>query len=181
MSRRFKLGILLKSKHEKNKNFSVQQLQEKYGNEEGISTSELSQEKFTIGKDFDDSFLKQFSSPAFLKEETNNLVNQDDTFYLISKEGFQALIENYRQRIAAHFKQMLGQAHQIQDKGLEDERFSYIYFRAQEWGNDLGIKPYDLESENLTNSGNLEYAIFDLIRLYKVVDWDKELITISAW
>lgn len=145
MSRRFHLGILTKNKHHKIKDLNTAELQAKCGTEAGIEVSKLSKEVFTIGKAFNDSFLKEFATPAFTSTEVHNLINKEDSFYLINQEGFKALIENFHSQIATHFKELLGDETTQSNQEIQHARFSYIYFRLQEWGNDLKIKPYSFQ------------------------------------
>jgi hypothetical protein len=179
MSRRFNIGIINKNKHKKIKDLSLKELKLQYGDKQSISLSNLSNEVFCIGKDFDDSFLKPFAIPAF-SSKVHNAINKEDRFYIINKEGFQALIEYFRQKIANNFKELLGDPKQS-NKAEDDARFSYIYFRLQERDNNFNIKPYNLEKEFITNSSTPEYAIFELIRIYKTINWKTQLICISAW
>jgi hypothetical protein len=54
------------------------------------------------------------------------------------------------------------------------EAFEHLRGMYWEWSQ---LTPYDLdEPEKITNSWKYEYAIFELINIYKRFDWDKDVM-----
>lgn len=176
MSKRFNIGIVTKSKHNKIKDLEPEKIIIKFGDvvENQVYLSKLSNEVFCLGKEFDESILLPYKTRFFSSKLSNELVNNEDSsLYLISKDGLLAIINQLRLTIAEELKNLLSES--------EDAKFSYIFFKLQEWNNTVGFFPYELDKEKISNSNHLEYFIFELVRIYKTINWDKELVCISRW
>ena len=54
------------------------------------------------------------------------------------------------------------------------ESRKYIYF---------GISPIDLDEsrERITGDWSYEYTIFELVRLYKIFDWENDELVLVGW
>ena len=50
-------------------------------------------------------------------------------------------------------------------------------------GKYFGILPVDLDEsrERITGDWSYEYAIFELVRLYKVFDWENDDLVLEGW
>jgi hypothetical protein len=52
--------------------------------------------------------------------------------------------------------------------------FHHVHGNSIEW---LQMTPYDLESgDEVTTSWKYEYAIFELVRIYKTFDWENDIM-----
>ena len=111
----------------------------------------------------------------------------DYGFALLTKDDFKAVIEAYRQKVVDWFQSLLNpDKSQITTSKLsKEERWKYeIEDKLDKWsGKYFGISPFDLDEnkEAITTSWCYEYAIFELVRLYKVFDWENnDLVLIGC-
>ena len=182
MGYRHKIGILDKEKHNVFKSLDMDEMKLKYGDKDNdywISFHELTNEVFDLGKYYDDSFLKQYSFPIFENEEVNHEANEEDDFYGITKEGFLALIEDQRRKVISYFKEF-----SLDNWDEETIAKAQMFFKDKlfEWGDIYPqFKPYNLDEGDIVSSWKYEYSIFELVRIYRSVDWDKQIVTITAW
>lgn len=183
MGYRHHIGILEKNKHELIKKMSVKQLKKWYG-DEYVPCYKITKEVYELGKYYDDNFMKPFKKKVFTKKATQKLYEGDQDFYIISKEGFEAIIDDYRQRVLEYYTLLLKQ-----DKtDLLINRITTIEqaieSKIRTWGENctkFKLYPYSIQGEQITTSWDFEYAIFELVRIYKTIDWENQLITITAW
>ena len=63
------------------------------------------------------------------------------------------------------------------------EMVTHIKSMGQEWGVGLfdHMRPYDLEGDSLVTSWKYEYAVFELVRIYKTFDWKKNVMIYYGW
>ncbi len=173
MGYRHKIGILPKLLHEEIKRMTYKQLVEKHGDPEGyVGAFKITKEVYCMGKYCELGFLDKHSRPVFEIEETNLEFNHEREFFIINKEGFEEIIEHYRKKILNSFKHALATPDTMRAH-LEDMR--------AEWDNNFNCRPYEINGECISNSWKYEYAIFEVVRIYKSVNWEKELVTITAW
>lgn len=154
-----------------------------------LGSYEITKEIFELGKYVDDAYLKPFSSRIFSNEDLHNEYNPTEsyegTFYVLSREGFKAIIQDYHKKIYNYFKGL--------QEGTEDIK-GYLFDKVYEWDQPIHmgnhqVNPYFLDEYEVTDphyqtvvrSWKYEYEIFELVRLYKSIDWENEVVTITAW
>lgn len=129
-------------------------------------------------------YLKQ-NSEEFNKEIVNLYENSDCDYYTISKEGFKMLALEFRRRIINHLEKVM-YVHEHPDEKdsikywgtdtLEDYVKGELIYWKSEWDGCDGEKEYsELNFKNpFLVSGSWQYrnAIFDMVHIYKVFDWD---------
>ncbi len=129
-------------------------------------------------------YLKE-NSEEFNKEIVNLYENSDCDYYTISKEGFKMLVLEFRRRIINYLEKVM----YVHDHSDEKDSYNYwntetledyvkaelIYWKS-EWDGYDGEKEYtELNFKNpFLVSGSWRYrnAIFDMVHIYKVFDWE---------
>lgn len=115
----------------------------------------------------------------------------DYGFALLTKNDFKAIIEAYRQKIVEWFQSLLNpnKSQLTASKLSKEERkcleWKYeIEDKLDKWsGKYFGIFPIDLDEsrERITGDWTYEYAIFELVRQYKVFDWENNELVLVGW
>ena len=103
-------------------------------------------------------------------------------FFILSKSGMLEIIEAYHSWILEMYTEL--------ESGTDEDRKRFIASKVRKWGDDsskFGICPYYLDepTENcdgfLVRSWNYEYAIFNLVHIYRTFDWENDYLIFSAW
>jgi len=196
MGYRHYIGTLSKKRREQIKTLSVSELiewgkQNNVGENDYVASYHLANEIYEMGKYVDDKYLEPYRSPVFTNKDTDEYFQEDHDFYIISKEGLAAIIQDYHSKIALMFNNMMreykGEITPEEKILLECHETTsiecYLRDKVTVWDNEFAIKPYDLKdkSNNIVSSWKYEYAIFELVKIYKSIDWEKEYCVITAW
>ncbi len=115
---------------------------------------------FGKGCDFD---IKEHLSDYFEKEKTNLHFNQDYEFKQITKEGFEKIINKYKEFILSYYEEL-----------KEEDYKEHVKRAISEWKYPVIVNLRD--GDMLTGSWLYEYAIFDLVRIYKTFDWENDIM-----
>ena len=140
-------------------------------------------EVIELGKYYDDSFLENYKQPVFDRPEVQADYEQDHDFYIIGSEGVKAIIEDYRKKIIKNLKGVLNaKEFDTLVTGIETPR-KYVEEKILDWENPVDIYPYNLNllSEDIISSWKYEYGIFEIVRVYKSINWKTQTATITAW
>ena len=145
------------------------------------------EEVFGFGKLYYDDTAERIYShgrPLFALKET-----QDAFFeykpYRMGKDGMLEAIEIYKQKIIDHYKGLFEDgAVQILPFGIEIKRDEIkstdkLIDAARDqllWWEKLGVIDLDESHEAISKSWLYEHQIFELVRLYKSIDWDKKCL-----
>lgn len=95
---------------------------------------ELTTELFCLGKSIDDSYLEPFRSDVFSSPELTKYYNTERDFYIINREGFKAIIQEFHNIVFEYFRDL--------EEGREDRD---LYFRQKldAWKkNSFKVNPY---------------------------------------
>lgn len=177
------IGVMDKKKHGTIKDMTIPQLKKWYG-DDYVPCYKLTNELYEIGKYWDHSFLKPHITKVFSKRNTNKYYEEDHEFFLISKEGFEIIIDSYRKKVRDYYKSIL--------EPTEKDKLLYniptpeqaIKNKYETWGKNcekFKIFPYSTKGDQITDSWEYEYSIFELVRIYKTIKWNKQLVTITGW
>lgn len=104
----------------------------------------------------------------------------DYGFALLTKDDFKAVIESYRQKVANWFDSLLHPAEPEEEEEAEENQFEKwkkaIQNKLDAWSGKFGFFPFDVDEnkEKITTSWRYEYAIFELVRVYKAFDWEND-------
>ena len=115
----------------------------------------------------------------------------DDGFALLTKDDFKAVIDAYRQKIIKWLQSLLNVDERIcfsDELTKEQYQFETLKQETQDkldsWsGKYFGISPIDLDEsrERITGDWSYEYAIFELVRVYKTFDWENDNLVLVWW
>lgn len=155
-----------------------------------ISGSEIGDEVYYLGSAYFDDFIENIKSDPdsdpnikhyqnfFSDKKLNKIYNEETELYLIEKEFLELIIESYRIYINNYYSNMLktitsSGITEISEKNLSTI-CNHIRSMSFEWIGKEG--PYKLSNltDSITTSHKYEYAIFELIRIYKTFDWENK-------
>lgn len=153
---------------------------------EWLAPYEVGIEIYELGNDLDIVHeLKKNKSCVFTSEELQHRYS-DYGFDLLTKDDFKAIIEFYRQKIIEWLKDLLNPENnpaipprlskeEMQQRAIED--------KLDKWIGKYASIPIDLDesTERVTGSWLYEYAIFELVRLYKTFDWEHNDLILMGW
>jgi len=198
MGYRHKIAVISKEKYFQIKDMTLPELKELRAKESGaeidgdgythLSCYHLSTELYELGKYCDMEYLEKYSTRIFSDDEANDHFNDECVFIIIGKDGLTAIIAAYHEKILTYFQGLRPQ-NVISDidklKGIKSIE-SHIQNKVKEWGEDcekFKVFPYNLslKSDEVVSSWKYEYAIFELIRIYKSINWDNQIVTLNAW
>lgn len=169
MGYRAKLGRIAKTEREKYRNKTAKEVDAMFEGKSGCSPCypEGHEELYELGKYVD---LKGDAEPFYDFDIEKEMETE---FHIVSKEGLKNIIEEYRKIIHDYYS------------NLEPENFErHILNMRREWS-DKHIKPYYLDEERtdgfIVASWKYEYAIFNIVYIYKTFDWENDYLIYSAW
>lgn len=165
-----------------------------YGNDECVDIHRAFKQVrvFEFGKLYYDNTADR------IYDKGNDLFTNPDTQVMFSdyhpavvgKEGVLEAIEIYRQKVLSYYNSLLeptdkyrlplGLGEIEEEADPAEKRLKEVQSKIREWSNPY-ILDLNLESSSLTGSWLYEYTIFELIRVLKSTDWDKETILFYGW
>ena len=198
------LGSLPKREYNKIKGFSLQELYDYKGkiltedfSEDYIGVYHIAQTThYELGK-YVDSFPKNYFKSVFKNKETQKHFTEEHDFYIVNQEFVKMLIEYYTEKIRTYYKEYLApffdedkaKAEFMKTKGTPptEEEISGTYrlidhvrSMAMEWGVAGWLEdqiPYSLDpKKDMVTSWKYEYAIFNLVLLYRTFDWKRNVM-----
>ena len=131
------------------------------------------------------------STNLFTNNDTNEYFTESD-LQLCDKNAFLMAIEGMRLLVKANFDRMLTNPNLVQ---------AYLKEKQDEWSNFTDImncndipeerknklnntyRPYNLKEDNseIVSSWRYEYAIFEMVRLFKTFDWENNYLLFYGW
>lgn len=163
-----------------------------YDKDDGwLSLYKVGKEVYELGKHSEIGFKLESERPSVFTSDELKERYSDDGFALLTKNDFKSVIEFYRQKIIDWFKSLL----EIKDSSKftaeytkEQYQFEMLKREVQDkidsWsGKYFGISPIDLndDKERITGDWLYEYAIFELVRVYKSFDWENNELVLVGW
>lgn len=152
---------------------------------------EVGKEIYELGKYSEIAFKLESERPSLFTSEELKKRYKDYGFALLTKDDFKAVIETYRQKIIDWLQSLLDPEDDpiIPSKLSKEERKHLaiehsIEDKISSWsGKYFGISPIDLDEsrERITGDWSYEYAIFELVRLYKIFDWENNDLVLIGW
>lgn len=127
--------------------------------------------------------------PLFKQKETQEYFD-DYNPYRMGKDGLLEAINIYKQKIIDYYKDILTDgAVQILPFGIElkredikslDKFISHVEDELM-WWEKLGAVDLDESTDRISKSWMYEHQIFELVRLYKTIDWEKKCLLFYGW
>lgn len=186
--------LVKKSDIEKCNNISFSELKRQYGDADGYMDFDdiLPQiEIFEFGKlYYDDTAERIYNTgkPLFGDKDCQEYF-EDYYPFVVGKEGLLEAIKTYKEKIISAYKSLLGDGEEVvyplgitmtKDISEHDKMKRFVDDRI------LWIQNYfeDIDETHkyaVSASHIYEHAIFNLIHLLKVIDWDNETILFYGW
>lgn len=159
--------------------------------DEWLPPYKVGKKLYELGKYSEIGFRLESERPSLFTSEELKEKYSDYGFSLLTKDDFKAVIEAYRQKIIAWLESLLNTDERICfSEELTKEQYQFkelkqeIQDKIDSWsGKYFGISPIDLDEsrERITGDWSYEYAIFELVRLYKVFDWENDDLVLVGW
>lgn len=156
-----------------------------------FSPYKIGTELYELGKYSKIAFKLESERPSLFTSEELKERYSDYGFALLTKDDFKAVIEAYRQKIIDWLNGLLNIDERICfSKKLSKEQYQFkalkqeVQDKIDSWsGKYFGISPIDLDEsrERITGDWSYEYAIFELVRVYKIFDWENDDLVLVGW
>lgn len=151
----------------------------------------IGKELYELGKHSEIGFKLESERPSLFTSDELKRRYEDYGFALLTKDDFKAVIEAYRQKIIDWLKSLLDpEDDPVFPSKLSKEERKHLAIKhsiedkIDSWsGKYFGISPIDLDEsrERITGDWSYEYAIFELVRLYKIFDWENDNLVLVGW
>lgn len=146
-------------------------------------------ELFDFGSGYDNAGKIQAMSTRVFKNAKLAKHFEEYEPFLISKEGLRCAIEYYRDKIIKELTHSLAAPLNtpLDYMSPEDKCKAYVHEELKAWKQfEIFGNPehnvYNLgEGDNLTSSCYIEFAIWDLVRIYKTFDWENNCMLFYGW
>jgi len=138
---------------------------------------------YEIGKyvDFNDG-LEPFYTGFDIEAEC------EAEFHIMQKADLKRILEVYHELIWQNYIELANREGECLDDedGGTSRIQRFLESRAREWNNGFGLVPYRLDEPigcdgEITGSWQYEYAIFNLVYIYRTFDWDNDYMIYSGW
>ena len=156
-----------------------------------LSPYKIGTELYELGKYSEIGCKLESERPSLFTSEELKKRYEDYGFALLTKDDFKAVIEAYRQKIIDWLQSLLNpEDNPIMPSKLSKEERKHLAIKhgienkIDSWsGKYFGISPIDLDEsrERITGDWSYEYAIFELVRLYKIFDWENNDLVLVGW
>jgi hypothetical protein len=131
---------------------------------------------YELGKHVD--FVNEEFTPFYSFELDGN------DFWIVSKKGLLSIIDKYHESTNNYYQELMRLFNDKDDK-FERRISNHLLSKTNEWGKPYGRRPYYLDQENtdgfISGSWDIEYAIFNLVYIYRTFDFEKDLLIYSGW
>ena len=119
--------------------------------------------------------------PFYLKFDVAH--HYESEFDILTKDGLKKIVESYHKNIKESYQQILDD---YDEKKNVLKLIAHIKNIQKEWGSGLfKLKPYYLDEKKtdgaIVSSWKLEYAIFNIVHIYRFFDWEKNYLIYSGW
>lgn len=125
-------------------------------------------------------------------EKFYNFETEDTEFYIMTKAGLKAIINWYNERVFEYYKNDAAILRKIcENKAIKDDEVEKLMDvcintenKVREWEGRF-FKPYYLDEIRtdgyVARSWKYEYAIFNLVYIYRSFDWENDYLIYSGW
>lgn len=126
--------------------------------------------------------------PLFENNETQKCF-EDYYPYVMGKEAMLEAINIYKEKIIKYYKSLIvdGDTREFDyfydippDAVKTVEAARHIEDMLYHWDR-MGVVDTDLDYERISNSWMYEHQIFELVRLYKSIDWENKYLLFYGW
>jgi hypothetical protein len=187
------IGYISKREYNKIKSLNQKQLSQFYNVEEDDCYRGFVKELYEYGKYVEFQPPKKSFKPFFKNKELQKQYNEDQELYAVTDEFFAYTIDSYKEIIQTYYIKMLApfredhailslynKDYDLSELSLEQKNavlkmIQHVNSMSMEW---LALTPYDLHNDTseINSSWKYEYAIFELVRIYKTFDWKRNVL-----
>jgi len=137
---------------------------------------------YSLETEWDIEISKEFGKPLFYKEELNEYYKDNDLLEL-SHYSLKRLIDKFRKELESEYKDLEKKFIKLIENKKEITKFdisdlhSHFISYGNEWSNRNNYLPYNLDKDlPFTNSYKKDYLIYEIVELYRRVNWDTHSI-----
>jgi len=187
------LQCISKKKGDKIRTLTVDELKKKYGEYDGegyyVSPHDIpTKELYEFGKYWGGDG-KEYKRCFFLNMDTHKYMTREYDFWMVDDEFVKVQIEFIHKEMGDYLQEIFdalitGLENKDFDAISKSNLYGFINNRLKcNWKSDYGFTPYNLDkkSEHLVKSDAYEYQVFDLVRIYKTFDFDKNYLLFTGW
>lgn len=140
-------------------------------------------EVFEFGKLYwDDTAERIYAKgvPLFDVEETQKAFS-DYCPYRMGKEALLEAIRIYKEKIISYYESLLVDGTEFNPNYTSVDKLKFhAEDKLKRWKL-FGVLDLNEENERISESWEFEHQIFELVRLYKSIDWDKKCLLFYGW
>ena len=113
---------------------------------------------------------------SFFVDESAQQLFADYNPRILRKADMEAMIESWRKLVVKHYKEIL------MDPTKQLRWQGHIEAKIDRW-EFPGSEPYNVDdnSREIVKAYDIEYRIFELVRLYKSIDWMRDTVILYGW
>ena len=172
MGYRLRLGKVAKKVHDHFKGLSKEEAEKLIEEDRALYRPQFHEELYELGKYVD--YNKNFENFYDFEIEENE-------FKIVTKEGLKSIIDEYHNNILLNYTDMLC----IASSDNREKLITFLRSREREWSKKFDMLPYYLDQEEtdgaIVSSWQYEYAIFNLVHIYRFFDWENDYLIYSGW
>lgn len=170
------IGVISKDKYNQLKDLTIDELTDQKGDD--VDVYDLVERLYNFGSGCRFNHPKESLKPFFAREETQGHLESDAELKLTGKDFLEHVINWYTKEVKDYYLELISGIDSNDKTTWTDEKFAFLFKNVQnkalEW-NSVGT--YDLnDGPEITNSWSYEYVVFELVRIYKSFDWEKNVL-----
>ncbi len=176
MGYRNRLGRVAKHHKDAVSGMTYKQATEYAGENAAVYRPKWHEELYEIGGIF--GFISEHLTAFYDTFDVSRECESESEFYILTKEGLKELIAYYHCIVHEGLKEIAGD---------ENRRQQYVDRKLRHWDQQakFNILPYWLDEEDtdgaIVRSWSREYAIFNLVHIYRTFNWDDDYLIYSGW
>ena len=142
----------------------------------------LGEDLYCFGKYADWAYDMQNRNESIFSNDEIKDLYCDYGPVICTKADFEAVINEYKKLIITYYESLLVKTDN-DNITVEQKQKRHIENQLNEWKNDFGSSPINMDDNTnvITDSWLFEYAIFELVRLYKTFDWKHDALILIGW
>lgn len=146
----------------------------------------LGKELFDFGDGYENAEEMYLHGDSLFNSIELRKAYDDNCPIVLDESGLLCAIEWNRNKVADIYEDLMREksSDRWNTQNQFDRMKAHIHDKCQEWCNTdfPDLKPYDLsDSKSIVSSWLFEYQIFDLVRVYKSIDWENDCILFYGW
>lgn len=169
------------------RNLTKQQMIEKYAEDEGYASFHKMLEEnntkciFEYGKLYWDDTIGRLhrTGERLFKDEDVNELFEEENIYLLGEKAIEETINIYKEKIIKMYDELLNND-ELNDKEII-EKYEEHLKNYKLWWARLNALNLNKEEECICDGWLYEHRIFELVRLYKTIDFEEYDLLFMGW